>query len=53
LETQKVQLATAILGKKRNARRITISDCKLYYRAIAIKMHGTGTKTDMKISGTE
>jgi hypothetical protein len=28
-------------------------DFKLYYKAIAIKQYGTGTKTDMKTSGTE
>jgi hypothetical protein len=26
---------------------------KLYYKVIAIKQHGTGTKTDMKASGRE
>jgi hypothetical protein len=29
------------------------TDFKLYYRAIIIKQHGTGTKIDMKTSGTK
>jgi hypothetical protein len=41
-----------ILSKKSNAGGIIIPDLKLY-RVIAIKQHGTGTKTDMKTNGTE
>jgi hypothetical protein len=50
---KKHQLIKAILSQKSNAGGITIPDSKLYYRAIAIKQHGTGTKTGMKTSGTE
>jgi hypothetical protein len=28
-------------------------DLKLYYRAVVIKIHGTGTTTDRKINGIE
>jgi hypothetical protein len=43
------------LSKKSIAGSITVPDFKLYYRVTAMKKkkNGTGTKTDMRTSGTE
>jgi hypothetical protein len=50
LETQETVTSQ---GKKSNAGGVTLPNFKVYYRAIAIKQHGTGTKTVMKTSGIE
>jgi hypothetical protein len=50
---KRLRITKALLSKNSNAGGITIPNFKLYCRAIAIKQHSTGTKTDMKISGTE
>jgi hypothetical protein len=56
LETQKTSNSQGNTEQKSNPGGITIPAFKLFFRTVAIKtvpMHGTGTKIDMKTSGTE
>jgi hypothetical protein len=50
---KRLRTVKAMLIKKNNAGSITVPDFKLYYKVIALKEYGTGTKTDMNTSGTE
>jgi hypothetical protein len=43
---KKHRIPKTILTNKRTSGGITMCDLKLYYRAIMIKIHGTGTSTD-------
>ena len=52
MENEKPTIGKAILNNKRALGGITISDLKLYYRAIEIKkkLHGIGTEMDRLIN---
>jgi hypothetical protein len=50
---KKNQMTKPILSKKSNARDITIPDLILHYKAIIVKQHGFGRKTDMKMNALQ
>ena len=50
METQKTLNSQSNLDKE--TREIMIPDFRLYYKVTVNKMYDTGTKTEIKISGT-
>jgi hypothetical protein len=52
-ENKKPRIAQTIIINKRTFEDITMPDVKLYYRAIVIKLHAIGIKTDPLNNGIE
>ena len=52
MEAQQILIARTIL-RRRMRQMYHLLDLKLYYKAIIIKQHGTGTKTDTQIKEME
>ena len=46
METQRSQVAKAVLKKKNGAGGINFPDFRLYYKAIVLRQYGTGTKPE-------